>query len=275
MTGMQRFVTYIYAYENGQKAHNSGYAKIETRGNNGRIEIHLANNSTTGGEIKVAFFVVQDNKVNEVPLGFLQTENGRGVFQFNTEAILNTDISFERVAGVKVVDADEQLHMSFWKDIKLPETEPKIVTANEKKQDEEGGKKELKREESFEDVEQEVLHSMEIPIHNTFPVYTIEDIWKKLEKNKSGVQLKDGICALKIELSDLRELPKKYWYLGNNSFLLHGFFNYHHLLLGKMPDGRCFLGVPGVCERQERIMAAFFGFAEYLQEGVWYHILED
>ena len=275
MTGMQRFVTYIYAYENGQKIHNSGYAKIETRGNNGRLEIHLGNNSTIAGELKVSFLAVLDQKIKELPLGFLQAENGRGVFLFQTEAILNTEISFEKVAGVKMIDADERLHMSFWKDIKLPETEPEIITENKKLQDEKGDIKELKQKDYFEEAEQEVLHSMEIPIRNTFPVYTMEDIWKNLEKTKGGVQLKDGACALKIELSDLRELPKKYWYLGNNSFLLHGFFNYHHLLFGKMSDGRWFLGVPGVYERQERIMAAFFGFAGYLSDGVWYHILEE
>ena len=275
MTGMQRFVTYIYAYENGQKTHNSGYAKIETRGNNGRIEIHLDTNATSGRELKVVFLAVQDNKISEVSLGFLHTENGRGVFSFNTEAIVNTDITFEKIVGVKIVDANEQLHMSFWKDIKLPETKPEIVTVNEKKQDEKDGIQELKKEENFEDIEQKVLHSMEIPIKNTFSVSTMEDVWKNLEKNRCEIQLQNGICAIKIELSDLRELPKKYWYLGNNSFLLHGFFNYHHLLLGKMPDGRWFLGIPGVYERQERIMASFFGFAEYLPEGVWYHILED
>lgn len=272
---MQRFVTYIYAYENEEKKYNSGYAKIETRGNNGRLEIHLSNNSMIGRELKVAFVVLLNNKVDELPLGFLQAENGRVVFLFNTEAILNTDISFERVAGVKIVDADERLHMSFWKDIKLPETEPEIITENEKMQDKTEDIKGVKQEDSYAEVEQEVLHSMEIPVRNTFPIYTMDDAWRNLEKNKSALQLKDGVCAFKIELCDLRELPKKYWYLGNNSFLLHGFFNYHHLLFGKKQDGRWFIGVPGVYERQERIMASFFGFTEYLPEGVWYQTLEE
>lgn len=275
MTGMQRFVTYIYAYENGQKTHNSGYAKIETRGNNGRIEIHLDSKNSLGKELKVVFLAIQDNKIAEISLGFLHSENGRGVFLFNTEAILNTEINFERIVGVKIADANEQLHMSFWKDVKLPEPESEVRTENEKKTEEKAERKELNQEEDFEEVEEEVLHSMEIPIQNTFSVSTMEEVWKSLEKRRGGIQLKDGICALKIELSDLREFPKKYWYLGNNSFLLHGFFNYHHLLLGKMPDGRWFLGVPGVYERQERIMASFFGFAEYLPEGIWYHILNN
>ena len=99
-----------------------------------------------------------------------------------------------------------------------------------------------------------------------------------------------------MELNDLRELPKQHWYLGNNSFLLHGFFNYHHLLFGRLPDGKWFIGVPGIYARQERVMASVFGFPGFMhigisepeadvpqetgmprerQQGIWYHILED
>ena len=52
----------------------------------------------------------------------------------------------------------------------------------------------------------------------------------------------------------------------NNSFLLHGFYNYRHLILGK--DCRiggggdmCFyLGVPGVFFEREKMVAVMFGF---------------
>lgn len=39
--GMKRFVTYIYAYEEGKKGSNVGFARIEIRGQDARIEIHL------------------------------------------------------------------------------------------------------------------------------------------------------------------------------------------------------------------------------------------
>ena len=104
-----------------------------------------------------------------------------------------------------------------------------------------------------------------------------------------------NISAVQLELSDIRELPKRYWYLGNNSFLLHGFFNYRHLLFGKLENGEWFIGVPGFYERQERVMASIFGFPgfiyvaesdsqdektiphqqEKMQQVVWYHILES
>ena len=102
------------------------------------------------------------------------------------------------------------------------------------------------------------------------------------------------ITCLRIELKDLRELPKKYWYLGNNSFLLHGFFNYRYIILGEIEDERWFIGVPGVYQHQERVMAAIFGFPEFLPQvtkvnekemqketepfnrfGYWYHLLDE
>ena len=38
MAGIKRFITYIYAYENGTKGINAGFAKVEIRGNECRIE---------------------------------------------------------------------------------------------------------------------------------------------------------------------------------------------------------------------------------------------
>lgn len=40
----------------------------------------------------------------------------------------------------------------------------------------------------------------------------------------------NGEC-IKITPHDISYLPKKYWHLCNNSFLLHGFYNYKYLLL--------------------------------------------
>ena len=97
----------------------------------------------------------------------------------------------------------------------------------------------------------------------------------------------EGILCIRMELKDLRLLPKRYWYLGNNSFLLHGFFNYRYIILGAMQEKkqkRWFLGVPGVFQSQEKVMAAIFGFPEYKSEkvseqktgqfGYWYRFLE-
>lgn len=45
----------------------------------------------------------------------------------------------------------------------------------------------------------------------------------------------------KLHRCDLSRLPRKQWYLANNSFLLHGCHNYGHLILIK-EEGRYWLG---------------------------------
>ncbi len=98
----------------------------------------------------------------------------------------------------------------------------------------------------------------------------------------------ENTLCVRMELKDLRQLPRQFWYLGNNSFLLHGFFNYRYLILG-MTDTlgmkRWFIGVPGVFQNPERVMATLFGFPEFRSEkpsrintgefGYWYRYLNE
>ena len=70
----------------------------------------------------------------------------------------------------------------------------------------------------------------------------------------------------KIDINSIRQLPKKNWYLCNNSFVIHGYFNYHYLMLKEVQENgvkKCYLGVPGIYERPERMMALLFGFPEF------------
>lgn len=110
--------------------------------------------------------------------------------------------------------------------------------------------------------------SQETP--NTTHSHTADtQIWDFIMNNFPAVSpfpTEDTFEWVQLELKDLRLLPKSYWYLGNNSFLLHGFFNYHHLLLGRKKDTKpreWALGIPGVFQNPERVMATFFGFPEF------------
>lgn len=81
---------------------------------------------------------------------------------------------------------------------------------------------------------------------------------------------------LKIMPRDIGRLPRENWVYGNNSFLLHGYYRHHHLILacykGTTPC-QYYLGVPGACSERERVMASMFGFTNYLpggKRGYWY-----
>lgn len=66
----------------------------------------------------------------------------------------------------------------------------------------------------------------------------------------------------KIKRQDLSRLPRKEWRIANNSFLLHGFYNYHHLLYIE-EDGNIWIGVPGIYHEKEEVAANNFGFPEF------------
>ena len=99
----------------------------------------------------------------------------------------------------------------------------------------------------------------------------------------------DGIrrkCC-RMTLDDMEHLPKEWNTLKNNHFLLHGFYEYHHLLLAKLCNRhgeRYALGVPGQFGYRDQYMAENFGFQDFspLEQGkkcrgsfgYWYFYLE-
>lgn len=90
--------------------------------------------------------------------------------------------------------------------------------------------------------------------------------------------------CIRMDPQDIGLLPMQYWILANNSFLLHGYYSYRHLILAKRRDGRYILGIPGVNSSREEFMAEMFGFrkfkpvrahtAQTCEFGYWYIVLE-
>lgn len=72
-----------------------------------------------------------------------------------------------------------------------------------------------------------------------------------------------GVKVRKIQRKDMVCLPRCEWRHANNSFLIHGYYNYHHLIL-TVRDDRLKLGVPGVYHPQEERAAESFGFPEFV-----------
>ncbi len=80
--------------------------------------------------------------------------------------------------------------------------------------------------------------------------------------------------ARKIQRSDIAQLPRRFWPLANNSFLLHGYHNYNHLMLIE-EEGRTWLGVPGVYAPQEARAADLFGFPRFTRSCAAFPELTD
>ena len=95
----------------------------------------------------------------------------------------------------------------------------------------------------------------------------LETLWEKLRKGRERLHPfgeQDGGEYIFLEPKDLLTFQDNGKYLVNNSFLLHGFYNYGHILLGtEAGDGMLILGVPGEFYIQEKLMASLFGFPEF------------
>ncbi len=318
MAGMKRFITYIYAYENTKKAGNTGFARIELRGEECRLEIHLRGVYAAQTHCKIYLFRKQGSGIEGSLIGEMDVRNGAGDFSviMKTAHISTSLLSFFEMEGIFLCSEDGRIFMSRWTEgepltvdmehfieWKAEQTEEKIYAeenphaeenmyAEENMHVKENMHAEKKQQENkiqtaqFDRESDNELRATELPARNFFPQYQWKDIWEQfLKSHPASMPFSEkNITCIKIELKDIRELPRKYWYLGNNSFLLHGFFNYRYLVLGKIEEDnedKWFLGVPGIYQNQERVMAIIFGFPEFMPEqvenrfGCWYRFIEE
>lgn len=403
MSEFQRFVTYINLYEKNNKIRSLGFAKIEKRGEQCKIEIHMRGTGYTGISCPVYLFVRKNEKMEGIFLGKIQIMNGVGDCRFLTDSsnIGQSGYTLGQIGGFLIFVNDKIMFASQWddreilreqffvpaeeqkdedmdgkpkadeKDVKTKEAGTKETgtkeagtkeanereikarktgveeaaeeTAAKRVDTKEGSKKEgnssgdVEEDKTFSSIEaagnsaieateaaaQRVRQmpmgrgmqqrSGQMPVGTSFqrgeqamkrvvpsqresrlPMEETEQSWEQkwqfiLENYPvlTPFEGEEEIMCIRMELKDLRLLPKRYWYLGNNSFLLHGFFNYRYLLLGSMKKGEkkeWFLGVPGVFQSQEKVMAAIFGFPEYKSEkisvqktgsfGYWYRFMD-
>ena len=77
---------------------------------------------------------------------------------------------------------------------------------------------------------------------------------------------RDSREYLSIAPKDFVVLCKEYQKLVHNSFLLHGYYNYRHLILGRIRQKdawQYYIGVPGNFYDREKMVAEMFGFEAF------------
>ena len=96
-------------------------------------------------------------------------------------------------------------------------------------------------------------------------------VWDRMRREHTRIlafDYEEGCEILTIKPQDIGLLPRDAWVYGNNSFLLHGYYNYRYLILAKLfnENGmpRYLLGVPGHYYSNERYMASMFGFPNFV-----------
>lgn len=247
----EKKVVYLSEYQDGAKGRNAGFVKLLREKDVCILDIHIRYGLPDGYYM---LSLVMKNK--EVTWESLPIQNGNSAIQrqiklrHNRICIGAKEYEENEFQGI-LLRLNEKCCIAgyFTEPDSLPVKSDEII-------------KEIKAVEKEVEAETEIEETIS------------EDKWEQLQKCYQNVHpFGDQRLFLSIEPKDFIILQASFQKLVNNSFLLHGFYNYRHLILG--PDknlssgtGRQFyLGVPGTYFEREKMVAIMFGFEGFECEG--------
>ena len=236
---MKRFITYLYKYKDGKRTKNTGYLRVDVRNQIMQIQINIRDNEFTE-EVGTCYLVRNEDKITHQYMGELYLKGGtcKGELQASAKDIVGVQIQFEGNIDMLAFwrDEDEEMVVSAMRQPEvLSDNVQEEMTENQERVD-------------GDEVTNEVLVEEDATHSNIVATELGLDIYKK------------------INLSDIYMLPSQYWHYSNNSFLLHGFWNYGYLVCKEMVEEnqkKISLGVPGIYEEPEMVMASYFGFPRF------------
>lgn len=291
---MEQFIRYLYEYRNGQPSRNVGFVKVEKREEQTTVHIHgkglqLGNET----ELTLYLFYMEQNTPIGIPQGVIRNINPAVNYRliFNGEDT-GRPANYPLVRGILMESAGKRRFAATWSDMPLevekmriwqePEVAPVTMTEAVREAAVQGlqdaGASEEPEDVAVETVKEPEDAAVEIvkePEDATVEaVKEPEDAVVETAKEPVSEQEIDAYIppsrmqCKKIRRQDIAMLPRCEWRLANNSFLLHGYYNYHHLILIEQGD-ELWLGVPGIYHRREARAAEAFGFVRFVsaQEG--------
>lgn len=282
---MERFITYMYAYENRIKGRNVGFVKVECRKDTCALEIHIRNLGRFSGKCRT--YLLMDENVIGVELGTMIISYGQGqaIYYFDRNDIEQSGYRLEQVKAVRVECGSQEFLASCWseeagnwiaQDIRafMKSENMQADKVADQTQNSNGHTGILQTEPVKPNMAQ---HNMP---HNSVynparanqqesnaqfnPGYYNSESGNLSQLENTASQFPQSQID-RIDLADIRRLFPTKQYYANNSFVIHGFMNYSHLIV-KTEDNKKYLGVPGIYEKPEEMMAKLFGFTEFVDE---------
>ena len=289
---MKRFVTYLYEYDRTIRGRNVGFIRNDIRNDCCRMEIHIRGLERIKEKAPI-FIIVRDSECIGIPAGEVVISQGVGnaCLELRGNRIGKTDYSVNNIQAVIVRynggkmlmgcyvqhPAGDLLSGTFtkWEAQATPASPTPDPDAARGVDSNSGdlypnSQNDLGIESNSGDLYPKNPNNLGTE-NNSGDLYPYAN-------NSQGTEAKaEEICPTseeaaqspiykRIAITDIRSLPSRNWHLCNNSFLVHGFFCYHYLILKTInaPDGaKMYLGVPGIYASQERMMALLFGFNDF------------
>ena len=269
---MKRFIRYLYEYEGNQKKRNVGFVKVEQDGKETTISVHGKGLCGKSNENISCYLIKLDSETGNilfVPTGEIQIGviSCGGSFCYTEELIRAGSGKTEQsvgqlcekkddICGLGLGDPKETFYVALWNEEMYGDLDiAKAVVEVEKYGETETEKKLTAEVANVEKAEPQQVEDQEQ-----------EDIAEVQRENDSTDKAEDSRRQImKIQRGEISILPRCEWKLANNNFLLHGYYNYRHLVL--IDEGNQLkLGVPGIYHEREARAAATFGFPEFIAE---------
>lgn len=264
MTGYEKKIAYFDLVENGQRIGNAGFAKVIVQ--NGQVRLTTNISGLHKIDTLKTEILFTKGKI-DIMIDTIYIKEGRCIYSrlFTEDELMSLDAEWEKVNSVCVkVGENRRLIAVINPNVQFVEVEEKCIE-----------KQYIENQEFVMDSEEQIEHMLETAEHKEEQpkgAWLHDDKWKRLEDIFPHVHpFGDGREFLSIKPKDFVVLTKEYQCLANNSFLLHGFYNYHHIILGKIVDGakgdsnteKLYIGVPGVFYEREKAVALMFGFESF------------
>ena len=289
---MKRFIRYLYEYEGNQKKRNVGFVKVEQDGKETMISVHGKGLCGKSNENISCYLIKLDSEMGNilfVPAGEIQIGmiSCGGCFCYTEELIRagygkteqsagQTCEKKDDICGLGLGDPKEAFYVALWNEemygdldiakAKVFQEFDSDKTAGESKSTKSIDEKEAEVETRFEDDEETENLEEEQPEKKDQETVEESSEKKDLKKDDRDIDLQNfRRQIMKIQRGEISILPRCEWKLANNNFLLHGYYNYRHLVL--IDEGNQLkLGVPGIYHEREARAAATFGFPEFIAE---------
>ena len=258
---------YLYEYESCCRRRNLGFLQILSHNYSYLLTLHVKNLPIVPGEqLEVHAFILENQTLTGSPVALLQC-SGQNL---STQLVISGE-RFPHKRTLKHIDgfiifSITKNRSQHWiaSSVPLPDfysfsdcslsteeslsSEPENPSLSEESLITEDTVSETVSEAALSDASIDAASTEEVPTEVT-------------PTEETAIQ-DTSIQARKITHAEISTLPRRFWPLANNSFLLHGCHNYHHLLLIKEKD-HLWLGVPGLYDPREAHMANLFGFPQF------------
>ena len=252
---MKRFIRYLYEYEQDKRLRNVGFVKAEQGDRECVLHIHGKGlNLQEEKSLRVYLFFTEEGACFGIWQGDAQNVNPAINYRlYYTDQDVGGKEQFARIGGVILEAAGGRKFAAVWDDEAVNIGGMRVYTEERREQEipagEEADEQEISAGEEAD--EQEIPAGEEADAQE-------QDV-EVADQDRPG-----GFLCTKIQRKDLARLPRCEWKLSNNSFLLHGYYNYHHLVF--LDDGEWLrVGVPGIYHPKEQKAAEAFGFSEFIR----------